>query len=163
MAKKEKEKVNLSSPWVLYYRKLEAFFQQDNDIEVFLDEDVFCINIYVDNCKKAEALEELLPKEKVFGSVKIPINIIPSNTKLSKLDLFKIALEGNEAVTDIETIEGVFTNPISYIVFEKEVVQYYADDIGDLHGVNSTLYQDLAKEIFGEAEGIHFCTNTEEW
>lgn len=157
-----KEKVNLSSPWVLYYRKLESFFEQDPDVEVYFDEDKMCINLYVDNYRKAEALQELFPAEKVFGGVKIPINIIPSNNEVSKLDLLKIALEGNDAVADIETIETVFAD-ITYVVFEKEVVQYYADNLGDLHGVNSTLYQDLAKEIFGETDNIRFCTNTESW
>ena len=157
----KKEKVNLSSPWVLYYGKLEAFFQQDNDVEVQLvDEDKVCINLYVDNCKKAEALQELLPAEKTFGSITIPINIIPSNNKVSKLDLLKTVLEGNDAVADIETIETVFAD-ITYVVFEKEVVQYYADNLGDLHGIKSTLYQDLAKEIFGETDNIRFCTSTE--
>ena len=33
-----KEKVSLSSPWVLYYRKLQAFFEQDPDVEVKLEE-----------------------------------------------------------------------------------------------------------------------------
>ena len=159
-----KEKVSLSSPWVLYYRKLQAFFEQDPEVEVKLEEQYEpAIHIYVDNAKKAEALEELLPEEMNFGNIKVPVIVIPSNNQTSKLDLLKIALEGNDAVVDIETIEGVFTNPISYIVFEKEVVQYYADDLGDLHGVNSTLYQDLAKEIFGNVSGVNFCTDTDEW
>ena len=32
------------------------------------------------------------------------------------------------------------------------------DDLSDAHGICSTLYQDLAKEVFGESEGIFFCT-----
>ena len=46
-----------------------------------------------------------------------------------------------------------------YVLFKKEVVQYDSDDISDFHGVCSTLYQDLAKEIIGEDEGIYFCTD----
>ena len=65
-----------------------------------------------------------------------------------------------DAVVDIETVSAVFDD-ITYIIFEKEVVQYFADDLGDLHGINSTLYQDLAKEIFGESSNIHFCTDSD--
>lgn len=156
-----KEKVNLSSPWVIYYRKLESFFELDPDVEVILEEEYQpVIRLYVDNARKADALQELLPNEKKFGNVKVPIIVIPSNNTSSKLDLLKVALEGNDAVVDIETVSAVFDD-ITYIIFEKEVVQYFADDLGDLHGINSTLYQDLAKEIFGESSNIHFCTDSD--
>ena len=158
-----KEKVNLSSPWVIYYRKLESFFELDPDVEVILEggeEYQPVIRLYVDNSRKADALQELLPNEKKFGNVKVPIIVIPSNNTSSKLDLLKVALEGNDAVVDIETVSAVFDD-ITYIIFEKEVVQYFADDLGDLHGINSTLYQDLAKEIFGESSNIHFCTDSD--
>lgn len=160
-----KEKVNLSSPWVIYYGKLESFFEQDPDVKVTLEEEEEyqpVIRLYVDNDRKADALQELLPNEKKFGNVKVPIIVIPSNNTFSKLDLLKVALEGNDAVVDIETVPTVFDD-ITYIIFEKKVVQYFADDLGDLHGINSTLYQDLAKEIFGECEcsNIHFCTDSD--
>lgn len=156
-----KEKVNLSSPWVIYYRKLESFFEQDPDVEVILEEEYQpVIRLYVDNSRKADALQELLPNEKKFGNVKVPIVVIPSNNTSSKLDLLKVALEGNNAVVDIETVPTVFDD-ITYVIFEKEVVQYFADDLGDLHGINSTLYQDLAKEIFGECSNLHFCTDSD--
>lgn len=41
----------------------------------------------------------------------------------------------------------------------NKVVQYFNDDLGDAHGVCSTLYQEIAKDVFGEHEGIFFCTN----
>ena len=49
-----KEKVNLSSPWVIYYRKLESFFELDPDVEVILEEEYQpVIRLYVDNARKA--------------------------------------------------------------------------------------------------------------
>ena len=41
-------------------------------------------------------------------------------------------------------------NSFTYVVFEKEVVQYWNDNLGDINGLRSTLYQDLAKEIFAD-------------
>ena len=32
----------------------------------------------------------------------------------------------------------------------------------DINGNCSTLYQEIAKDVFGEDEGICFCTDTEE-
>ena len=51
------------------------------------------------------------------------------------------------------------TNPITYVIFKKEVVQYYNDSLSDAHGMCSTLYQDIAKRILDADEGIFFCTN----
>ena len=49
---------------------------------------------------------------------------------------------------------------MTYVVFVKEVVQYFNDDLGDANGVCSTLYQDIAKRLFTSTEGVFFCTNT---
>ena len=50
---------------------------------------------------------------------------------------------------------------MTYVVFKKEVVQYFNDSLGDIHGVCSTLMQDIAKDIFEDTEGVYFCTDTE--
>ena len=157
--------VKLSSPWIDYVHKLEAFFQKDPDVNiVFNDGEERKINIYVEKAAKAEALEELLPTDKTFGNVTVAINVIPANFG-EKIDLFRNAFEGNDAVSYIETISPPFTsNPFHYIVFQKEVVQYWNDNLGDINGVRSTLYQDLAKEIFEDLDlsGIYFCTDVDD-
>ena len=86
------------------------------------------------------------------------ITVIPANNaNEDKLTLISKAFEGNPAFSDIVSTE-LFNKPISYVLFRKEVVQYFNDDLSDAHGICSTLYQDLAKEVFGESEGIFFCT-----
>ena len=158
------EKVGLSSPWMTFYHKLEAFFQKDPGVRLeFIDGEDREIKIYVEGSAKAEALTELLPMEKVFGNVVVKITVIPANVKQSKISLFRAALEGNDALSYIETITPQFsTNSFNYVVFNKEVVQYFNDNLGDINGVNSTLYQDLAKEIFGDEQdlgNVYFCTD----
>ena len=71
----------LSAPWVTFYRELEALFKEDEQIKVVLDEDAESpvIKIYVDNNEKQAALSQILPTEKVFGSVTVRVNIIPAN------------------------------------------------------------------------------------
>lgn len=153
-------KLNLSSPWVIYYRQINAMFDKDPEINVVFDENNTEINIFVENVDKADALEQLLPVKKEFGNVVLRINVIPANkVGESKADLFRRAFEGNEALSFINTVDigGVFRN--TYIVFKKEVVQYFTDDLSDVYGVHSGLYQDIAKEIFGTQQGIYFCTD----
>lgn len=154
-------KVVLSSPWVLYFRKIEALFQEDPDIKVQLVDEDYTIKIYVESAVKAEALAKLLPSQKVFGNVTVTIQVIPADVDcLDKVALIKKAFDGNKALSKIDTTT-LFGQDIAYVLFKKEVVQYYSDDISDAHGLTSTLYQDLAKDVLGVSDSVYFCTDTE--
>ena len=153
--------VGLSSPWVAYARKIYALFEQDSDIRCVWDDENVCLKIYVDDALKADALDQLLPPVKQFGNVTMTIEVIAANEEVSLISLYKAAFAGNPIVSYIETVDG-FGNPLNYIVFEKEVVQYFNDNLGDIHGIESTLYQDLAEEVFDEHDSIFFCTDIED-
>ena len=157
--------LKLSAPWQIYYKELCALFEKDNEIHIIYDVDDQIINIYVENEAKADALAEMLPEFKYFGSMKITIMIIPANKCNSRrsrgTDIEDIFYK-NPIVDDIITIDGVMSNPMTYVIFSKEVVQYYHDNLGDYNGICSTLYQDIAERIFEDHEGIFFCTNKTE-
>lgn len=167
-------KLNLSPPWVIIYHEMEAFFEDDQDILVVFDEESTKINIYVNDAEKANALTELLPVERNCGAVTLSINVIPANSieetalKLKArasnvpiAELYSNALAGNPHVKEIITINGIFNNPMTYVVFKKEVIQYFNDSLGDINGVCSTLCQDIANDIFAEKTGVYFCTDVE--
>jgi hypothetical protein len=165
-------KLKLSSPWVLFYHEVEAMFKNDRAVHVVFDEDNTKIKIYVNGVNKAAALEWLLPKSKEFGCTNVLIEVIPANKEDGRMhyayrsttpeSLFGEAFAGNPALSYVRGVEGIFTNPIYYVVFRKEVVQYFTDDLGDANGVRSTLYQEIAKEIFVDMEGVQYCTDVEE-
>ena len=56
-------KLGLVSPWVDYYRKLEALFAEDPGVKVLLDNKNVAVKILVEDADKAAALETLLPNE----------------------------------------------------------------------------------------------------
>lgn len=150
------------SPWAVYAHQIDAFFKKDDDVTVVYDNDIPKVSLYVRDERKANALMRLLSPTKNFGNIDLKIIVIPANKLTSNVDLFADALEGNEAFSRIVTVEDAFmSNPINYVLFEKEVVQYPTDDLGDANGLRSTLYQDMAKELFGEHNGIFFCTEKE--
>ena len=174
-------RLNLVSPWVEYYHKVQAFFRNDPDINVIFDDEELELKIYVANdVDKFEALRTLLPETKEFGAIKLKITLIPSNNENvrayvsprkrgfysagseSEALLIK-ALRGNGAFMFSKTISGIMTSPIVYIVFRNEVVQYYNDDLGDYYGQCSTLYQNLAADIFDPSATpliyVHYCTD----
>ena len=149
----------LSSPWVLYFRKIEALFGQDPEIQIKFDEENYEIIMFVDNPAKADALSQLLPSSKQFSSVNLKISIIPSNSDTWKAKLIPAAFSGNPVFKDMQIIEGIMSNPICYVVFKKEVVQYPSDNLGDIHQITSTLYQNIAEELM-DVDGVCYCTDT---
>lgn len=154
------EKLKLAAPWTVFYREIKTLFREDPEVIVFYDESEVSIKLYVDNVVKADALTQLLPATKQFGNVTMKIAVIPSNKKVgSAMDLVSDAFSGNEAVSFVHTVENIFAK-MTFVVFKKEVVQFFNDDLSDIHGVCSTLYQNIAKDVFGEIPGVFFCTDT---
>ena len=150
----------LSAPWVCYYHELEAFFEEDPDVIVTYDNDNVEVHLYVEGQAKADALDALLPNELEFGNVILKIIVIPANKERTKASLIKDALTGNKNFAYSESVDlGPMANTMNFFVFKNKVAQYFTDDASDIHGLRSTLYQDMAEEIFGESEGVYFCTD----
>ena len=157
-------KLGLSSPWVQYYHQLEAFFRKDNDVKIVYNEDENDIKIYVADAAKAEALSQILPQEKSWGTVTLYITVIPANTLSNKVftipvSIWEAAFKNNEALDYIKIIKGLYCNDLTYIVFKREVIQYFTDSLSDINGLRSTLYQDIAEDLFVEHENVFFNTN----
>lgn len=152
-------KLHIQAPWTIYVSEMTKLFEKDPEVEVeYVAEDKE-LKLYVESQEKAEALEKLLPAEESFGNVSIKITVIPAN-KLGdeKEDLFSRAFKGNGAVAYIDEINAKGFHA-KYIVFKPEVVQFFNDDLSDIHGIESTLYENIAADIFKDRTGIFFCTD----
>lgn len=166
-------RMKLSAPWVLFYHEVEAMFKEDPEVHVIYDDiDKPTLKLFVKDPDKAEAISYLMPPFKEYGDVTLEILVIPSNSSVNKerlksmnpdfpdiCGLFEVAFALNPAFCYVEKVSGIMSNPIYYVVFSKKVVQYFTDDLGDAHGVRSTLYQEMAKDIFIEIDGVHYCTD----
>lgn len=153
------QKVNLSSPWLTFVHEIYALFGEDPEIKIVFDNEECEVKLYIDNYKKAEALMQLLPTEKQFGNVTLKITVIPANPlDDSAVSLFCRAFEGNPVLSCVKTVESVMGS-FNYAVFKNEVVQFYNDQLDDPHGNKSTLYQVIAKDVFGPQDGIFYCTD----
>lgn len=157
--------VKLSPPWIIYYNELKAFFKYDSEVKIIYDEDESEIKLYVFTTEKAAALSRLLPSEKVFGNVRLKVSVLyPNTVKIdtvkfhSNVELLEAALKENPILAYCSSME-LFSNPIVYVVFEPEIVQYFTDNLGDYFGLHSTLYQEIAKDIFTSLSGVFYCTD----
>lgn len=152
-----------SSPWITYYREVNELFRRDKDVLVVYDEENTELKIYVNDQTKADAIRFLIPIKKEFGNVTLKIDVIPSNGKqLRGIDTSNVlsiacnAFTNNDAVYMVTDVGAVFN--LVYVIFRKEVVQYFDDNIGDAYGNCSTLYETIARDVFNDI-GIKFCTD----
>ena len=80
------------------------------------------------------------------------------------MELFEALFGGNSAFAFVYPIDYAFSNRLIYVVFKNCVVQFFNDNLSDLHGNISTLYEDIAADVFEDADipGVFFCTDIEE-
>ena len=158
------ELLKLRSPWVLHGRKLWAMFRKDSEVETAFDEKAKKYTIRVQTAKKADALSRLIPPEVTFGNVTFKVCIVPANAgdvlpeDAPLIDVLHAAFDGNDAIDMIRPVSRGLFKDLYYVVCYNWVVQYEADNLADINGFISTLYEDLARDIFTKANGALFCT-----
>lgn len=159
-------KIKLAPPWVTFAKETAEMFRHDPEVHVVFDDENYRLTLYVDSGAKAEALSQLLPDQKKFGNVTLYVNVVPANgfvgVPTAMADVFQTAFKGNDAFSFVKRIRGIFTNDLTYVVFKNKVVQYFNDDLGDIYGQCSTLYENIAHNLFGVMEGVFFCTDLPE-
>lgn len=156
-------------PWSTFINKIKALFNDDPQItiEANYDGNNPSVTLYTNNPEKATALLKLLPEEKEFGGVKLITSVdcytFSNKTFTSARELFETAFSGNPALSNVITIDNYgWCVPFTYVVFKNCVVQFFNDNLNDPHGIMSTLYQDIAPEVFADCElckGVSYCTD----
>lgn len=162
--------LNLSAPWIIMYQEINAMFKHDPQVHVVYDDEEKRVNLYVESDTKAAALERLLASEHNYGNVILKVCVVPANggAELNACieydELFDLAFEGNAAYSFSRALppDVFISNPMTFVVFRKEVVQFWTDDLGDYNGNCSTLYQDIALAIFDSLPGVYYSTDTED-
>lgn len=156
------DNIKLSPPWITFLHEVEALFERDPEVSVRYDDAEHIIKLYVDNADKAAALDKLIPETKRFGNITVKINVIPPNIdECSTEDLFSKAFAGNPALYGFAAYETPFGH-VEYAVFKKTVVQFFNDQMDDINGNKSMLFQDIAKDVFGSKHGVYYCTEASE-
>lgn len=154
--------LKLSSPWQTYVNELMAMFKDDPEVTIKFDDESKIVKIYAAKSSKASALETLLKHEVTFGKVTLKVEVVPPNTDtIDILEAFDDAFSGNPAMSytfPIESPIGTFR----YVVFKNEVVQFFNDQLDDINGNRSTLYQNIAKDIFDEHLSVNYCTDVKD-
>lgn len=153
-------KLKLSPPWITFSNEVKALFKQDEKVEVVYDDEEKVLKLFVEGDRKFDALNKLLPTEKSFGNVTVKIQIVPANSDAEPtvFDDVKAAFEGNNAVSYVQDVDTPFGH-MGYVVFAPEVVQFWNDDMSDIHGLKSTMYAEIARDVMAGDPHICYCTD----
>ena len=164
-------RTKLVPPWATFVNEIQALFGDDPDIGITYDPDSYMVKMFVEDQNKAEALSYILPTNRTFGNIELTIVIIPANGEKIELtnlidehpaNIFETAFKGNPTFSRTVVIHGLFNNDITYVVFKKEVVQFFNDNLNDVNGNVSTLYQEIAHDLFSNEayilRGVCYCT-----
>ena len=160
-------RLKLSPPWITYIHQLEALFDGDPQISFYINDSERIITIACNNGDKNAALMRLLPPEKKFGNIIFDIVIdgpVSNTTFLTQKALFDTAFKGNPVYAySVMPDESGWFFTATYVVFKNCVVQFFNDNLNDCHGIVSTLYQDIAAEVFADADlnGVYYNTDVE--
>lgn len=162
-------RLKILPPWSIMIKKIEALFDGDPQIacNVNYSSEAPSITLSCNNGDKVAALQKILPEEIEYWNVvlKITVDGTPTNRVFtSKKELFENAFYGNPAFASCvcPSEDGYQWLDTTYVVFKNYVVQFFADNLNDCHGIISCLYEDIARDIFGETvERVFFNTDVE--
>ena len=152
--------IKLSPPWQSFFKEVCELFSEDKEVTPVYNDEKKALTLIVTSYEKAQALKQIFPKTKSFGKIIVDIEIKYQGRILPIAEVYKAAFNNNPAFKYTYSFD-TGENRINYVVFEKKVVQYWNDDMSDPHGVTSTLYANIANNIFGDKDGVIFSTDSE--
>ena len=168
-------RLKISPPWVTDINKIQALFDPDPQIAcnvVWKGQPSITLAVAESNPKKAVAIRQLLPEYIPYSNVTLSIDVdcpkIINIAFTNKKELFEAAFGGNPAFAYCVAPkqEDYWYLDFVYVVFKNCVVQFFNDNLNDAHGLISTLYQDIAEELFRDAilpggGMVAYCTDVE--
>lgn len=148
-------------PWEHYVSKVEQLFKYDAEVQVVYSERDNILTLFVSDETKAVAIDELMPQSVSFNNTTIDINVqIPKKDKVksprSIALLYEMAFYNNPIFSYVKTVSTV---DLTYVVFAPIIAQYYNGDLNDINGQCTTLYQEIAKDVFKPQEKVRYCTD----
>lgn len=155
-------KVGLSSPWITYYRKINALFGVDPDLDVKYNDDTDdtkTISIESTNTFKIMALEKLLKPSVTFGNITVSVKCLVKNDEKEAVSaLFKTAFSGNPHLSDIIDKKVIAVDE-TFVLFKKEVIQFFNDDCTDYFSNWNGLAEDILRTVMNEGILVNIGTD----
>ena len=163
----------IQAPWYTVYNKVVALFGNDEELQISNLSEVddvpdngfkcgYGFTISSKNSVKLKSIEKILKRHFEFGNVYLNIDFVyePQNDDVITPSDFKNAFAGNNILSKVQIVPTPAGVPQTFVVFAREVIQFYNDDITDLYGNFNGLSEDIARELFNDTDAsICYCTD----
>lgn len=159
-----KQLIEMTAPWYVQRKKLEAFFELDESVSVGEIAPIvgagageYGVTVSVSNHAKADALAKILRKTYEFSGVTLRVSVVDTADEATPEETFKDAFAHNRMVRGV-THEDANGFERTFIVVEPDILQFRADNLADYRRNVSKLASDVAAELFETDAGVAFCT-----
>lgn len=150
--------LDLSSPWVRFANECAALFEGDHEVTCdYTGGEEPKLTVRVENASKADAVAVLLGDGRRFDNVTLKIEVIPANEGATQADLIRRAFQGNPLFADVEEV-AVPGGVATYASFMPEVVQWRADSIQSMWGIETVAAEDVARDVLALEPDTFCCT-----
>ena len=163
-AKTVNEEVGLQSPWIILHKGIYNLLSQDPDITVapnMIDagNGVYETHISSSNYEKLTALKKILINETKMGNITARLVFdYAAPTDDIEVEDWRTAFEGNPLFKDIVPVSTPTGSEVDYVLFSRDILTYYVDDLSDLYGNKHIIVADLVNQVANETIGINICT-----
>ena len=156
------KKLGLSAPWVTYQGLVATLFKDDADITVsYLDEDEKTFTVSCSNPDKYMLLSKYLKPSATFGNVTVEVKLEYTGDapiKRGIADDMKKLFAGNPILEDVMEADTPFGD-MTYLLFKREAVGFYNDDLSNPWGNANFLACDVANAVLNNVSNLSCTTN----
>lgn len=161
------KKASIQAPWVTYHNYVKAMFGRDEEINIHDIEkaaDGYKFIISSTNSDKLSAISSIFRSTIFeFGNVKLHIDFrVENDEEYDVEDLYNTAFEGNPVFDEVIVGSVPSGEAVYYVMFAKEVIQFFNDDLSDPYGNYNGLAEDIARDLFKTAVNVNFATSKED-
>lgn len=164
-------KEKLSPPWYIHRDKLSALFEEDDQVTIGKVEKrpdgQYTAEITVSDKEKQAALQQIILQNVNLGNVKLtftfadPLDIPQANDDVSP-ETFIAAFKGNPILVKAMNAVNPWQLPETVVIFRKEVIQFWADNMADFYGNYNGLAVDIAREVLVPSRIVYTIANGSE-
>ena len=161
----ENNTVALSAPWYTFAKTVKYIFEKDPDIAVNFSDEIngnLTITVETSSPKKLISIKKIVGSKRSYGNITVVIKYALSSNIIT-LEDYQLAFADTGLIDQI--IESQDPMGTDFIVVNRDLVQFYNDNIFDYHGnITMTLEEAILSIInMGEqAADIAICTKSDE-
>lgn len=161
----ENNTVALSAPWYTFAKTVKYIFEKDPDITVtFADEvnGVLTITVETSSPKKLISIKKIVGSKRSYGNINVVIKYALTSNVIT-LEDYKLAFADTGLIDEI--IETQDPMGADFVVVNRDLVQFYNDNIFDYHGNITMTLEEAILSIINmdeQAADIAICTKSDD-